>query len=1067
MIMKKITKLRLLLIVTAFLMTSIYGNAVSLWVGQTYTWDFSSAVMGSTYNMSVSVSGGYLSITGSGFYRNIKPTQYFGGTATVTAEWDYTLYYGDTKRHQKVTLTISCYENPVSIYPQSVTLYPGETYQLGYKHSYDNQYVGAANVYFSGGNSSFSVSSSGLITAKSPGTGYATVYSKVSNASNAPSCYVTVKEVEPTGVSISNIWLLADESKALSATVSPSNASVKTKTWYIKSGNDVVSISGQNITGLKPGKATIYCMVNGSVRSNDATVTVSEPKLTQSSSFPANDATGISVFVNPSLTYSHTLSKGDGFDAISLTGNGVKVNGVAEISDKTIRFLPSKPLDAQTNYQLYVPSNAVKNKWGSPAQSNVTLSFKTGDLEKATVTMTPASGNYLTKNDAVTISAYPSDAEIHYTIDGSTPNASSAIYTGPIKCENDFVLKAFAIREGYENSDVVTAEYFKSQSEILSFYPSDANPLFNYALVTPYLKLSGEVEKSNNFRRISMKDESGNEVSGKSYITQYLVVFVPDEPLKNSTKYTIDIPYDALKTVNGEVFKGFTWSFTTPTMPSKIAMQGDESVFILNEDGALKTRGMEYLTTNVGNGSFTFKDYESLSNLLTGIDDISGGYSHKMVQDSKSAIGSGLAFCGETGTSSSISSIGTIKSVKAGFQTSAIIGDDNSLWMCGRNDFYQLGDGSGTTSKSFIKVAENVIDVALGNGFTLYVDTDNVLWGVGRNHRGQLGNGTTENCKNPLKIMEGVSKVYASSSGFFSACITTGGSLMTWGDNSIGQLGRESNDYSAIPTAVLDNVVSASLGESHALALTEDYKLYSWGSNEYGQIAVSGTSVKIPTLMADNIVMAYAGPKTSLLLYRSGKVTGWGRKAHNNFGSGSGNTTDYLVSAGVPYSALQGVVVEPSRFEVKPGSEFALVSMPKPYEADYETIEWISSHPEVASVDMNGVIKTDALGEAEIIVKYTNRFGVSKTANSIVICTETPDNSGVSDIRANNWFAYSKGHSIVVDNSLIGETYFIFNTQGMVLGEKVSDNQRFTFDVNRAGVYIIRSGSKSVKVICK
>ena len=109
--------------------------------------------------------------------------------------------------------------------------------------------------------------------------------------------------------------------------------------------------------------------------------------------------------------------------------------------------------------------------------------------------MTPASGNYLTKNDAVTISAYPSDAEIHYTIDGSTPNASSAIYTGPIKCENDFVLKAFAIREGYENSDVVTAEYFKSQSEILSFYPSDANPLFNYALVTPYLKLSGEVKK--------------------------------------------------------------------------------------------------------------------------------------------------------------------------------------------------------------------------------------------------------------------------------------------------------------------------------------------------------------------------------------------------------------------------------------------------------------------------------------------------------------------------------------------------------------------------------------------
>ena len=166
---------------------NLQANAINLWVGQSYTWDFSGSIMGSTYNMNVTTNGGYLSVTGSGFYRTITPTQYFSGTATVTAEWDYTLYYGDTKRHQRISVTISCNENPVSISPTNITLSPGQTYQLSYRHKYDNQYVSAANAYFSGGNSHFTVSSSGLITAKSPGLGYATVYSKVSSATNAPS----------------------------------------------------------------------------------------------------------------------------------------------------------------------------------------------------------------------------------------------------------------------------------------------------------------------------------------------------------------------------------------------------------------------------------------------------------------------------------------------------------------------------------------------------------------------------------------------------------------------------------------------------------------------------------------------------------------------------------------------------------------------------------------------------------------------------------------------------------------------------------------------------------------
>lgn len=1058
-----------LLIALVGLFTSFEAGAISLWVGESYEWDFSSSIMGSTYNMRVTSNGGYLSITGSGFYRRITPTQYFSGTATITAEWDYTLYYGGTMTHTKRTLTVTCNENPVSIYPTSITLSPGQTYQLSYSHAYSNQYVSAANAYFSGGNSSFSVSSSGLVTAKSPGSGYVNVYSKVSNAANAPYCHVTVKDVEPTGASISNISLFADASKDLSVTVSPSNATVKSKNWYVKSGNDVVSISGQRITGLKPGTATIYCMVNGSVRSNDATVTVKEPGLTINSTSPETGASEISVFTVPTVNYSHTLYKGDAFNSIALTAAGNKVDGTTELSDRAVRFLPSKPLKPHTSYRLVVPRNAVKNKWGSPVQGDATLSFTTGALEKAKLEMKPESGSYLTKDDKVTITSIPSDAIIYYTTDGATPTTSSRIYSGPIEHDGDMTVKAFAVREGYEDSDIATAQYYKSNSEIIDYFPNDSHPLYNYAWAAPYLKLSGTVLKSSNFRRISLTNGAGEDIPGEAYIANYIVVFVPDKPLENSTEYTMDIPRDALKTSNGEVFKGFSWKFTTRNMTSAIAMQGDESVYLLSEDGNLRTRGLEYLTTTPSTGSFTFNDLAALKSIATGVDDVDGGFTHSLLRKGSSVSSLGLTFCHEGGTSSSANAISNPLKTFAGFQTSAVIAEDNSLWLCGRNDFYQLGDKTGTTSSSFIKIADNVIDVALGNGYTLYVDSDNNLYGVGRNHRGQLGNGTTNDLKTPAKIMDGVAKVYASSDGYFSACITVDGKLMTWGDNSFGQLGRVCNYYSATPAVVMDNVASASLGQSHTLAIKEDCKLYSWGSNASGQIAKSGTSSSTPLLMDNNIMAACAGPNTSLVLAHSGKVTGWGKITHQNFSSGSGKASGIIIDDGVAYSSLTGVRLNPIRFEAKPEYVFALATTPVPYSADFESVEWGSSNPGVATVDEKGVITTRNNGEATITVTLSDRYGNRKNCSAVIVCTDNPDNSGISNAfaDASDWIAYTDGCRIIIEDAAIGDSFSIYNTQGILIGSSIADNERISFSVDQPGVYIVKSNNKVAKVICE
>jgi hypothetical protein len=59
----------------------------------------------------------------------------------------------------------------------------------------------------------------------------------------------------------------------------------------------------------------------------------------------------------------------------------------------------------------------------------------------------------------VTLSDADANAKIYYTIDGSTPSASSTLYTGPIKVAVSETINAIAIDPSLTNSDIGTAAY--------------------------------------------------------------------------------------------------------------------------------------------------------------------------------------------------------------------------------------------------------------------------------------------------------------------------------------------------------------------------------------------------------------------------------------------------------------------------------------------------------------------------------------------------------------------------------------------------------------------------------
>lgn len=271
-------KRSIILFLLVWTMSNTIHAQKAMWVGETYVCDATSAVMGLTSDVSWDTNGGYLSLSGSGFYRNVTVTQYFSGSATVKCSWKYRLYSGDIWRSQSKSWTIRCNENPVSISPTSLTLVPGETAYVSYSHKYSNSYTSAANAYFSCSNKRIAtVSSTGLVTAINPGTTYINVYSKISDAANAPYCIVTVKEATPTGVSLpSSFSLVVGDSKVLTPTVTPTGASTSFS-WSSDNDNIATVNSSGVVTGVKAGttKVKVKTTVGGYTAS--CNVTVKEP----------------------------------------------------------------------------------------------------------------------------------------------------------------------------------------------------------------------------------------------------------------------------------------------------------------------------------------------------------------------------------------------------------------------------------------------------------------------------------------------------------------------------------------------------------------------------------------------------------------------------------------------------------------------------------------------------------------------------------------------------------------------------------------------------------------------
>lgn len=104
--------------------------------------------------------------------------------------------------------------------------------------------------------------------------------------------------------------------------------------------------------------------------------------------------------------------------------------------------------------------------FNTPVTSDITLVVKWKDKEalplpKANLWTDMA----VLRGTKITLSNVKKDATIYYTLDGTEPTINSQIYTAPIVVNEEITIKAFAVKDGYKDSEVATFHYTISEDE--------------------------------------------------------------------------------------------------------------------------------------------------------------------------------------------------------------------------------------------------------------------------------------------------------------------------------------------------------------------------------------------------------------------------------------------------------------------------------------------------------------------------------------------------------------------------------------------------------------------------
>ena len=228
------------------------------------------------------------------------------------------------------------------------------------------------------------------------------------------------------------------------------------------------------------------------------------------------------------------------------------------------------------------------------------------------------------------------------------------------------------------------------------------------------------------------------------------------------------------------------------------------------------------------------------------------------------------------------------------------ISSTNNLWAWGTSAAVG-GLGNGNANDTFttpVQIGSDTTWLTLSSSYThvLALKNNNSLWVWGQGTSGELGLGATSSVYAPTNLSsQGNVWISCSAGHSYSLAITASGSLYSWGTNNSGQLGLGNTTNTSTPVQIggqqwLQVAASPDYTNPHTLAIRRDGTLWAWGDNTWGQLGDGTTAAKSSPIQvgSESTWSKIAnGGWYSVALKSDGSLWAWGSNLMGNIGNGT------------------------------------------------------------------------------------------------------------------------------------------------------------------------------------
>ena len=231
-----------------------------------------------------------------------------------------------------------------------------------------------------------------------------------------------------------------------------------------------------------------------------------------------------------------------------------------------------------------------------------------------------------------------------------------------------------------------------------------------------------------------------------------------------------------------------------------------------------------------------------------------------------------------------------------------IISDTYTVSISKEGNVYSFGNDSygghgheeeNVSIPTIIPCLENICSVSFGLHHTICLSIEGCVFSFGSNDCGQLGLGKDGEallftCEPEIVDLPPITQI--SCGNYFVICLSKDGDLYSFGSNDSGELGLGDNEEYTSPQLIssLKDIDFFECGGVHTFCKTINNELYCWGSNKHGELGLGSKKNKnTPTLCTgcpDNIVDIKSGGFHTLILTSTQEVYSCGYNYNGQLG---------------------------------------------------------------------------------------------------------------------------------------------------------------------------------------